>query len=246
MKILYIRVSKENEEEQSPEHQIPEILHTFKLKEKDVKIYIERVSAYSEEKQNKREVFKEVKSLIEKGLCKEIYVYSLERFERNIKRMLEFYFFCEIHKCKMYSALQYYMNNLLPKNIEKTLENNPIYTFLRYLMILIYSFLAENESWLISVRTKKSFIKTKNSTYSKDGRKVGKKFKSVSGENSLMSYKKENEMFEYICSLITEYEKRKLKNYYPLIKEKVSKKYKIILSSSYLSKIKGGLVNGRS
>jgi DNA invertase Pin-like site-specific DNA recombinase len=237
-KVIYIRVSKEDEEEQNPEDQIPEILHTFKLNRNDCDIIIERMSAYDDSKQIKRVQFIELKNKIELGEVKEVYVYSLERFERNQQRMLEFYFFCEKNGCKMYSALQHYLNNLLPKTVEATLSKNPIYTFLRYLMVLIYGFLAENESYFISVRTKKSFKRIENSTYSKDGNKVGKKFINSAGSKVNISMKKENEMYKFIVEAIIECEKRKISGYYPLIIEKVKKMYDIVVSPAYLSNIK--------
>jgi len=237
-KVIYLRVSKEDEEEQSPETQIPEILYAFKLNKADCEIVIERMSAYDEDKQEKRVLFIDIKNRIEKGEIKELYAYSLERFERNQKRMLEFYFFCEKNECKIYSALQPYLNNLLPKSVEKTLDKNPIYTFVRYLMVLIYSFLAENESFFISVRVKKSFQRIKNSTYSKDGNKVGKKFVNSSGDKVTLSMKKENEMYDFVVECISECEKRNLSCYYPLVIEKVKKMYDIVLSPAYLSGIK--------
>jgi DNA invertase Pin-like site-specific DNA recombinase len=237
-KVLYIRVSKEDEKEQNPEDQIPEILQTFKLNKEDCNIIIERGSAYSDIKQERRVLFQQIKDKIENNEIKEIYVYSLERFERNQKRMLEFYFFCEKNDCKMYSALQPYLNNLLPRSVEKTLDKNPIYTFVRYLMVLIYGFLAENESFFISVRTKKSFQKIKNSTYSKDGKKVGKKFVNSSGEKINLSMKKENEMYDFIVQTIMEYEKRGVVGYYPLIINKVNNLYNIVISPAYLCNIK--------
>jgi len=245
-KVIYIRVSKEDEAEQNPEDQIPEILHAFKLNRVECEIIIERMSAYNDEKQEKRVLFAEIKERIERQEIEEIYVYSLERFERNQKRMLEFYFFCEKNDCKIYSALQPYLNNLLARSVEKTLDKNPIYTFVRYLMVLIYGFLAENESFFIAVRVKKSFKKIKNSTYSKEGNKVGKKFTNSSGLKINMSMKKENEMYDFIVKSIIECEKRKLSYYYPLVIEKVKKSYDVVISPAYLSNVKKrlGVENG--
>ena len=60
-KIIYIRVSKEDEEEQNPEDQIPEILHTFKLDKNECEVVIERMSAYNDDKQEKRLLFINIK-----------------------------------------------------------------------------------------------------------------------------------------------------------------------------------------
>jgi len=249
-KVIYIRVSKEEknkkeeDREQNPEDQIPVILHTFKLNEKDCDIIIERVSAYDDNKQEKRLEFIQLKENIENKIYNEVYVFSLERFERNIKRMLMFYFFCENHECKLYSALQPYLNNLFPKNLDKVLDKNPIYTFLRYLLVLIYAFLAENESWFIGMRTRKAFKKIKNSSYStKFNKKVGNKFKSITGEKIDLGETKENEMFDYIFTLISDYEDKRMSSYFPLIIDKVKDKYGVLISRAYLSNIKKKVIN---
>lgn len=237
-KLIYVRVSKEDENEQNPEDQIPVILNTFKLDKNDCDVVIERGSAYDEKTQHRRQEFIKIKEDIENGTYKEVYVYSLERFERNIKRMLSFYFFCEEHDCKIYSALQPYLNNMLPKSASKESENNPIYTYSTYNAVLIYAFMGQNESYFIGERTKKAFKKIKNSSYSKKGNKVGKKFTNSSGNKINLSARREDEMFEFIVSKMLVFEKRNINGYYPIIINCVKEKYDIILSPAYLSNIK--------
>jgi hypothetical protein len=106
------------------------------------------------------------------------------------------------------------------------------------MMNTISAFSSEEYSYTISTNVKKSFQKISNSTYSKDGNKVGKKFINSAGFKVNISMKKENEMYQFIVDAIIECEKRKISGYYPLIIEKVKKMYDIVVSPAYLSNIK--------
>ena len=229
MKIVYLRVSNQ---ELSYEDQLPEILNAFDLDKRKLTIFEEKVSAYSDSEQSKRTEFIKLKDLIDKGLVTDVYVYSLERFERNIQRMLEFFFFCESRGCKMHSALQPYLNNLFPNTIDIQLSKNPIYLFLKYLMALIYGFVAQNESFFTSVRTKKAIVKGEitKSTY---GNKWGEKYRDLEGNRVELDIKTIESIRRRVKFL---YVNKKLKG--SDIAMDIEKRYKVKISQSTISRIK--------
>ena len=227
---IFLRVSRTDLDEQT---QLPVILQTFGLNEKNVKIHTEQISAYIDEKQAERSEFINLKSDIENGLVSEVYVYSLERFERNLKRMLLFYFFCESHDTRLYSALQPYLNNMFPQAIDKALAKNPIYQFIKYLMVLIYGFLAENESWFTSQRTKKAYIEG----YSYKGNKWGKKFRGTP-DNLRNNEKGKVDLSKDEIDKLIRFIQRHGQEPYDLIKKKVRDKFGLELSNGYIHKAK--------
>lgn len=234
-KAIYMRVSKEDEREQNPEDQLPVILHTFKLKKEDCLLLTERGSAFKDDDQKKRLLFQELKDKVEQGIIKEIYVYKLDRLERNMIRLFEFFFFCEFYGVKIYSSREPVFNMEFPKNAQGN--------FLKYVNVLMFGTQAQSESENTSERTQKAFKKLKNSTYSKKhGKKIGKKFVNSAGEPVDMSGRKEDEMFDYIVGEIQIAESRGITAYYPLLIEKVKQRYDIVVSPAYLSNIKKRLL----
>lgn len=237
-KAIYLRVSKDDLDEST---QLPKILETFNLKEKDCLIFRERISAYQEDKQANREEFLKLKELIGQNKIDEIYVYSLERFERNLKRLLEFYFYCEVNECTMYSALQPYLNNLLPKAVDQQLTKNPIYQFLKYLMVLIYGFLAENESWFTSQRTMKSVKRVAGTTLSKNDNKWGRPFKATKKHpnrnekgNVSLTAEEHTKLEKFINTRIKFYKDNNVIGIIPNIIEDVQNKFNLIIGKDYL------------
>ena len=233
MKVIYLRVSNDD---LSYEDQLPEIISAFNLKKSEVSVFEEKVSAYKDKDQNKRIQFIKLKNLIEDGLVTDVYVYSLERFERNIQRMLEFFFFCESRGCKMHSALQPYLNNMFPNAIDKQLSKNPIYLFLKYLMALIYGFVAQNESFFTSMRTKKAIVKGEvtKSTY---GNKWGDKLRNLAGERVDLPIKTVESINRRVVFLLGK--KLIAKD---VIKD-IEKRFMVHLSEMTVSRIKKGIKN---
>jgi DNA invertase Pin-like site-specific DNA recombinase len=226
MELIYLRVSKKELDENT---QLPEILTTFKLKVENCKILQERESAYLEVKQIKRAEFIKLKKLVEDGLVSDIYVYSLERLERNIVRLFEFYFFCEAHNCRVHGALQ--------PSLELRFDDNPIGTFSRYQQVLMFGLLGENESYMTSKRTKKAVLRTKGVTFSKGkdgakGNKWGRQFKDELGNPVSISATKNEELVKFIVHLI------KIHWSYSKISIEVLKKFGIKVSAGYISKQK--------
>ena len=144
-KAIYLRVSRDDLNEAT---QLPEILEYFKLKESEVIILQERESAYQDKKQIKRIEFLKLKQLIKDKKIKDLYVFSLERIERNIMRLFQFFFFCEDNGCKIHGKLQ--------PTLDFNFDDSPMGKFSRYQQLLIFGLLAENESYMTSQRTKKA------------------------------------------------------------------------------------------
>lgn len=164
-KAIYLRVSKKELNEKT---QLPVILKNFNLKEKDVIVLQERISGYKQELQEKRTELNKLLELIENKQITELYVYSLERIYRNIDWLMRFYFICRTNSVEVFSYLQPEINTFN--------GGKPIDTFLKYQSVLVNGFMGEQESFLISQRTKKSFVTDeKGNKVSYKGNKLGRK-----------------------------------------------------------------------
>lgn len=249
MNIIYLRVSKEDEAKQDPEQQLTEIIHKFKLKE--YKVFEERGSAYDLNKIHKRKEFLKIlnecfdaekvtisdiflNKIDKKSI--HIYVWDYSRIIRNIELSLLFQLLANWNNVKIHS---YKDNQILKEHGNET----PTGKLTIIVMNTISAFSGEEYSYTISTNVKKAFTKEKNSTYSKKGNKIGKKFVDSMGNNLNFSARKENKMYEYIVSLILDFEERKVGCYYPLIIEQVKNKFGPVVSSAYLSKIKKGVID---
>jgi DNA invertase Pin-like site-specific DNA recombinase len=220
MNVIYLRVSKEELDENT---QLPEILKCFP-KLNNYKILQEKVSAYKEKDQKNRVEFIKLKCMIEKGEVDNLYVYSLERLERNIIRMFEFYFFCEANGCRIHGALQ--------PSLELDFEDNPVGTFSRYQQVLMFGLLGENESYLTSQRTRKSVRIKEGVTLSKNGNKWGKKLKDSKGNYVELSARQYINLKKYIKQNITLRQDR--------IVDLVEKKYTVKVSKAFITGVKNG------
>lgn len=253
MNIIYLRVSKEDETKQNPEQQLLEIKHKFKLNE--YQLLEERGTAYDLNKIHKRQEFFRILNLcfdsdkvtiddvflnnLEKKEIN-IYVWDFSRIIRNIELSIFFQLLASWHNVKIHSFKD-------SSVLKPTSNETPTAKLTRIMMNTISAFSSEEYSYTISTNVKKAFTKEKNSTYSKDGNKVGKKFVNSSGEKVTLSATKENKMFDFIVNLILDFEHRNISCYYPLVIDKVQKEYDIVVSTAYLSKIKKGLMkNGSS
>jgi len=224
-KAVYLRVSKKDLDE---EKQLTAIQSKFNLT--DPVILQEKISAYDEVAQEKRTEFQQLKNLILEGEVNEVYIFSIERLERNIVRLFEFYFFCEAHNTKIYSVMQDIPN--------KEHEEKPMQTFMRYINVLLFGYKGQEESYTTSYRTKSARVKKNNLTYSYKGNKWGKQFKGLSGDNVEMSQKDLEGLQKLILSEISKHESIGEKGYYSKIVELVGKKYKISISKAYISLLK--------
>jgi len=222
VKIIYLRVSNEDLDESD---QLPPIINAFKLVESECLVLRERFSAYKEKDQFKRSEFIKLKALVEEGKVTDVYVYSLERIERNIIRMFEFFFFAESNDCRIHGVLQ--------PSLDLDFDDSPIGTFSRYNQVLIYGLLGENESYMISKRTSKAVVNG-DVTTSSYGNKWGAKYQDLEG-NPIDDVKVIECMRRRIKFLLD------VKNLRANdIVEDIAKKFKIKISVMTVSRVKNG------
>ncbi len=164
-KVIYLRVSKKEMDENT---QLPIILNHYNLKKENCLILQERISGYKEEVQEQRTELKKLLNMIDNKEVKEIYVYSLERLYRNFNWLLELYFRCQKYEIEIYSHLQ--------PEISMVKGITPTEKLMKLLPILLSGYVAEQESYLISERTKKSFVLNEfGDKVSYKGNKLGRK-----------------------------------------------------------------------
>jgi hypothetical protein len=229
-KAVYLRVSRKDLDE---EKQFTAINAKFDVE--SAIIYREKVSAYEEEAQEKRIEFQNLKKQILDGEINELYIFSVERLERNIVRLFEFYFFCEAHDCKIYSVMQDIPN--------KEPNEKPLNTFLRYINVLLFGYKGQEESFTTSYRTKSAVEVIKNNTYSYQGNKWGKQFKDLQGNNVSLSQSELERIQSIIKKEINKHESIGERGYYKQIQDLISKQYKITISKAYISVLKNGRNN---
>lgn len=229
-KAVYLRVSKKDLDE---EKQLTAIKLKFVVD--DAQVLREKVSAYDEIKQEKRFEFQLLKSKILSGEVNEVYIFSVERLERDIVRLFEFYFFCEAHDCKIHSVMQDIPN--------KVYDEKPMETFLRYINVLLFGYKGQEESYTTSYRTKSAVEIKKNNTYSYKGNKWGKPFTGLDGNKVIMEQVKLEKIQNTILKEIRKHESLGEKGYYKFIVDKIAKEYKIKISKPYISILKNGRHN---
>lgn len=224
---IYLRVSRDD---LTLDKQLTAIQNKFNVV--DPFIIEEKISAYDEVQQEKRLDFQRLKTSISEGVITEVYIFSVERLERNIVRLFEFYFFCEAYDCKIYSVQQDIPNR---KDNEK-----PMDTFLRYINVLLFGYKGQEESYTISYRTKSAVENHNNNTFSIKGNKWGKQFKGLDGNNIEVSLEELENIQSFILREIKKYESGGQKGYYKAIIDKVAKSHKISISKAYISVLKNG------
>jgi len=245
MNIIYLRVSKEDESKQNPEQQLNKILEKFKLK--DYKVYTDRGSAYDLKKIKKRESFIRIldlcfnskKTTIENLYLNEfeqsdinLYVWDYSRIIRNIElnlffSLLSYWFGVKVHSYKD--------KQILKENKEET----PTQRLTRLMMNTISAFSSEEYSYTISTNTKKSydngFSVDKNG---KRGVKWGNKFKGTLDNPRNNDKGKVDLTRKELASLNRRILFLVKDNKHKVIIEDIKKRFKIKISSSYISKVK--------
>jgi len=161
--IIYLRTSTE---EQNPQNQLEACQQlTQKLNLQDYEVFEEKLSGW---KDIQREVFESIKKAIQKREVCSLIVWDLDRLYRNRKKLIEFFEFCKIYNCKIYSVRQEWLESL-----NKIQE--PFNDIMFNLMLQIMGWLAEEESNKKSERVKLVVKKKGDKTFSKYGNKWGRK-----------------------------------------------------------------------
>ena len=108
MKAIYIRTSTD---QQNPKNQLKDCLSIAGTK---AEVFEEKQSAW---KDISRPIFEKVKQKIKAGEIKELYCWDWDRLFRNQKKFVEFFKFCDLYGCKIYSFRQKYFDDFykIPK-----------------------------------------------------------------------------------------------------------------------------------
>jgi len=199
MKAVYIRTSRE---EQNPENQLKDI---ETISGEDYILFKDKQSAWKEEKE--RENFERLKKEIAKRKIQEVYVWDLDRIYRNRKKLKQFFEFCKLYGCKIYSYRQQWLDEL-----HKIPE--PFNDIMHSLMLNIMGWLAEEESRKKSERVKLAVRKKNGVTKSYKGNKWGRKSLKV-GKQIVELYNKGKTMRE-ICNEVYYWDKNNHKKYVSL------------------------------
>lgn len=241
--IIYSRVSKEDETEQDLEIQEKKLIEKFKIS--NPKILRERGSAYDMKKFHKREKFiKIIKYLFDNKNTKiielfqntynkeiRLYVWDSHRLMRNVQYSLLFLLLSDIFGIEIYT----YKDGKLKENDKET----PSKKLLRYMILTIHAYSGEEYSYTTSENIKKAFISKPGITYTrKKGLKVGKKFTRPDGTKINISFIENIKLNNRICHLHKYYLSKGQKTYYKKIIRRIIKEYNIILSKSYISRLK--------
>ncbi len=190
---IYVRCSTG---EQTPELQLTDISTMVNL---DLSIIlIENASAYKEK--SKRPVFDELKHQIKLGSVEILYVWHLDRIFRDRRKLGEFLTFCRLHKTKVLSFKQKFLETLL--NMPP-----PFDEFMYDIMLLIIAWIAEEESTTKSSRVKLAVRKDNNVTYSYRGNKWGRKAFPKQTLDRVINLHNEGNSLRTISSKVSVYDK---------------------------------------
>lgn len=178
--IIYIRTSTE---EQTPELQTKDceaLANKLGLNEQE--IISDKQSAWKDNIE--REGFEKLTEAIKRKEIKNLICWDLDRLYRNRKRLIEFFQFCKIYNCKIYSARQDWLESL--NKIQR-----PFNEIMFDLMLQIMGWLAEEESSKKSMRVKNAVRREQGVTQSYKGNKWGRKALSQNVINQILELHKQ-------------------------------------------------------
>jgi DNA invertase Pin-like site-specific DNA recombinase len=160
---IYLRTSTE---EQNPLNQLEACKRLAEKLNLNYDIVQEQQSAF---KDINRERFESIREAIKKRETSSLIIWDLDRLYRNRKKLIEFFAFCKIYSCKIYSVRQEWLESL-----NKIQE--PFNEMMFDLMLQIMGWLAEEESLKKSERVKNAVRKEEgNKTKSYKGNVWGRK-----------------------------------------------------------------------
>jgi DNA invertase Pin-like site-specific DNA recombinase len=238
MNIGYFRVSMEGETIQDLDHQVKVVLDHYKPP--NVIVLKERGSAYNLNKLHKRTEFMELLTLlfdIENTTLKDLftqniqreeinlYIYDYSRLMRNIELSILFGLLC--------SHFNITVHCWKDKSVFKLQERIPGERIIKYIMLAMNAFAGEEYSYTTSRNIRKSRKKVKGMSVSSYGKKWGGQLKysdHTKEEPHLADVETVRAVEKYILSLFKDHG-------YPMIINKVLKKYNIKVSKAYLTKL---------
>jgi len=161
--VIYNRVSTED---QNPENQIKDCLALVKrLELNDYDVLQEKRSGYKSNVE--RENFNLIKKAIQHRQVKHLIVWDLDRLFRNRKKLVQFFEYCKLYRCKIHSQNQGWLEQL--HNIP-----DPFNEIMHTLMLNLMGWLAEDESNKKSARVKASIRVKDGKVVSYKGNKWGR------------------------------------------------------------------------
>lgn len=200
MNIIYIRTSTE---EQNPENQLKDCKSINQWEEAE--IFAEKQSAYNDKN---RIEFEKVLNLIKKGKVEHLIVWDWDRLFRNRKKLIEFFEFCKIYKCKIHSVRQAYFEDFykIPKPFDEIVSN---------LVLNLMGHMAEEESKKKGERVKLAIRKKNGVTKSYKGNKWGRKpLKKI--DDRIIELYKEGKKYREICEEVYYWDKNNHKKFVSL------------------------------
>lgn len=193
IKIVYTRTSTT---EQSPELQLIGISEMTNLEE--CIILSEQESAYKEGVT--RAAFDKLISFVKSGTVSDIFVWHLDRIQRNRKKLIEFLKLCHLYRVKVHSYQQQFLENLnkIPAPFDEIVFD---------MLIQIFGFMAEQESKTKGERVKNAVVKKDGMpTVSYKGNRWGKKPLSSIVVNKVREMSKKGFTIREIASVIKIYD----------------------------------------
>jgi DNA invertase Pin-like site-specific DNA recombinase len=174
--IIYIRTSTT---EQNPENQLKDCISINKWGE--YVLYSEQQSAF---KDNDRQHFDNIIKLIKSKQVDHIICWDFDRLYRNRKKLISFFKFCQLYKCKIHSHRQQWFEKLndMPEPFDEAMHD---------FMLHILGWIAEDESDQKSKRVKASVRRNHKGTYSYKGNKWGRKSVSTFKQNKILELRKQ-------------------------------------------------------
>lgn len=242
-KIIYIRVSKEEEGAQDPTQQRDAIIQKFDLKAPTV--FQDRGSAYDLSKMGRRRAFLQliaclfganttsVADLFQNKFLStevELYVWDYARIIRNIELNLLFSILCDLFNVKIIS----YKEGIISKDVDE----KPSEKFARYMMSSIHAFSSEDYSYHISQNIKKAVNVERGVTVSSKGNKWGGQYTSIDGKKATLDTVNIIALNRRIRDLIKYHSYQYGSPKYELIQKKIGKEYNLRISKAYISKLR--------
>lgn len=188
--IVYLRVST-NDKGQEEKDQLPDIINSFSLIEKNCLIIEAKESAYQESKQERRILNTIIRPLIEleefENVNKSVYIWDLDRLYRNQERQIEFIMNINKNNCIVLSYRQKFLRQLKE-------AHNGIGKAMYNFMIEVLAWQAEDESKKKADRLKKSLKTKDNRTYSNKNNLYGRKLIKSINQNGVKIYYSHKEL----------------------------------------------------
>lgn len=173
---IYIRTSTE---EQNPYNQLKECENICPA---GYVLYKDQQSAWKEEKE--RPGFKDLRTDIKSNKIDDLYVWDLDRIYRNRKKLVEFFQFCKMYKCKVHSVRQAFFEQIhnMPEPFNEAMHD---------FMLHIMGWMAEDESKKKSMRVRAAIRVKEDGAYSYKGNKWGRKQVSTFKKNQIMKLRED-------------------------------------------------------